>query len=90
MVQLLIPNAYRSYTASASEASLAGDTVGDALRDLLRQYPALRPHLLSPNGELRPFINLYVNGENIKTLQGMETALKAGDNLRMVASIAGG
>jgi len=89
MIQLQIPNAYRSYTA-ASEALLEGETVGDAFADLLHQHPALRPHVLSPNGQLRPFINLFVNGENIKALQGMETALKTGDSLRMVASIAGG
>ena len=89
MIQLQIPNAYRSYTAG-SEALLAGETVGEAFADLLRQNPALRSHVLSPNGELRPFINLFVNGENIKALQGMETTLKPGDNLRIVASIAGG
>ena len=89
MVRLQIPNAYRSYTA-ASETLLEGETVGEAFADLLHQYPALRPHVLSPNGEIRPFISLFVNGENIKALQGMETALKAGDSLRMVASIAGG
>lgn len=90
MVQLQIPNPYRSYTGLAGEVMLTGDTVTEAFADLLRQHPALRPHLFNPNGKLRPYINLFVNGENIKTLQGMDTILKDGDSLHMVASIAGG
>lgn len=90
MIQLQIPNAYRSYTGLATDVLLVGETVDEVFADLLRQYPTLRPHLFNPNGKLRPYINLFVNGENIKTLQGMETKLKDGDSLRMVASIAGG
>jgi molybdopterin converting factor small subunit len=90
VIQLQIPNAYRSYTGSATDVLLVGETINEVFADLLRQHPALRPHLFSPNGKLRPYINLFVNGENIRTLQGMETKLKDGDSLRMVASIAGG
>ena len=60
------------------------------MNDLVTQYPTLRPHLFNGNAELRPFVNLFVNNENIRDLQGLETPLKEGDRLMLIPSIAGG
>jgi adenylyltransferase/sulfurtransferase len=58
--------------------------------DLITHYPALRPHLFSGEGELRPFVNLFLNEDDVRHLQGVETPLKESDRLMIVPSIAGG
>jgi molybdopterin converting factor small subunit len=57
---------------------------------LIELYPALKPHLYNGSGELRPFVNLFLNDENIKDLQGLETPLNESDRLMLIPSIAGG
>ena len=63
---------------------------GQALKELTDQYPALHPHLFSEEGELRAFVNLFLNDEDIRHLQGQATPLKEGDRLMILPSIAGG
>jgi len=69
---------------------VVGHNVAEALDDLLESYPSLRPHLTNGSGELRPFVNLFLNQDNIKDLQGTETPLQEDDLLMMIPSIAGG
>jgi adenylyltransferase/sulfurtransferase len=64
--------------------------VGEAMSDLLEQHPDLRRHLYAEDGKLRAFVNLYVNDEDIRYLQKEATAVKEGDNISIVPSIAGG
>ena len=72
------------------EVTVKGNTVGDAMDDLMVQYPTLRPHLYNGNAELRPFVNLFLNEENIRELQGLATPLQETDRLMLIPSIAGG
>jgi adenylyltransferase/sulfurtransferase len=58
--------------------------------DLIAQYPSLRPHLFNGDGHLRPFVNLFLNDENIRDLQGVDTPLHADDKLLLIPSVAGG
>ena len=67
-----------------------GDTVADLIVDLERQYPGLRERLLDEAGELRRFVNIYVNQEDIRFMQNRETVLKDGDEVAIVPAIAGG
>lgn len=87
---LRIPTPLRAYTSGQSEISVQGQTVGAALLDLLRQYPALQPHLYNGEGGLRPFVNLFVGENNVKDLQGIDTPLQDSDRLLLIPSIAGG
>jgi len=80
----------RSYTNGQTLVAVSGGTVRAAVDDLLRQYPVLRPHLCNAKGELRPFVNLFVNQENIKTLDGMDTILADQDQVLLMPSISGG
>jgi len=64
--------------------------VSEAMSDLLAQHPDLRRHLYADDGRLRAFVNLYVNDEDIRYLQKEATAVKEGDNISIVPSIAGG
>jgi sulfur-carrier protein len=90
MPVLRIPTPLRSYTAGQSEIPVAGDTVAEAMNDLMGQYPSLKPHLYNGTGALRPFVNLFVGENNIKDLKGLETPLEADDRLLLIPSIAGG
>ena len=90
MPKLRIPTPLRSYAGGQNEIQLQGETVAKLLEDLLNHYPALRPHLTNGEGELRPFVNLYLNEDNIRELQGMETPLSENDRLMLIPSIAGG
>jgi molybdopterin converting factor small subunit len=67
-----------------------GATVGAALDELAERYPQLRQHLFNEDGELRSFVNVFVNSEDVRYLRRTETPLSEGDTVRIVPSIAGG
>jgi molybdopterin synthase sulfur carrier subunit len=89
-VLVRIPTPLRAVTMGAGEVQAKGDTVADLIEDLERQYPGLRERLVEEGGEIRRFINIYVNEEDIRFLQGKKTSLKEGDHVSIVPAIAGG
>ena len=89
-VLVRIPTPLRSITKGNAEVQAAGDTIDGLVADLERQFPGLRERLVDDGGDLRRFINFYVNQEDIRFLQGNKTALKDGDEVSIVPAIAGG
>jgi molybdopterin synthase sulfur carrier subunit len=89
-VLVRIPTPLRRVTNGAGEVHAKGGDVGELIEDLDRQYPGLRERLVEESGELRRFINIYVNQEDLRFLSGRETALKEGDEVSIVPAIAGG
>ncbi|PWU19807.1 MAG: molybdopterin synthase sulfur carrier subunit [Candidatus Rokuibacteriota bacterium] len=89
-VLVRIPTPLRSVTKGSAEVKATADTVAALIDDLERQFPGLRERLIEQNGELRRFINIYVNQEDIRFLQGAKTTLKQGDEVSIVPAIAGG
>jgi adenylyltransferase/sulfurtransferase len=89
-VTIHIPTPLRRFTADHGEVQVDGGTVGEALRDLTRQFPALQRHLYTDDGALRSFVNIFLNDEDVRHLQKDGTALKSGDTLSIIPSIAGG
>ena len=89
-VLVRIPTPLRSLTKGSAEVQAKGDTVDDLVQDLERQYSGLRERLLDDKGELRRFVNIYVNEEDVRFLGGKMTALKEGDTVSIVPAIAGG
>lgn len=89
-VMVRIPTPLRSVTKGASEVVAKGKDVGELIDDLDRQFPGLRDRLVEESGELRRFVNIYVNQEDVRFLSGQETPLKDGDELSIVPAIAGG
>lgn len=89
-VLVRIPTPLRGMTKGSGEVQATAETVGDLIEDLERQYPGLRERLVEESGEIRRFINIYVNEEDIRFLQGAKTALKEGDEVSIVPAIAGG
>jgi MoaD family protein len=90
MPTLRIPTPLRTYTNGESEIDVQGKNVSEVMNDLMTQYPTLKPHLTNNEGNLRPFVNLFLGEENIDELQGLETPLKESDRLLLIPSIAGG
>jgi molybdopterin converting factor small subunit len=87
---LRIPTPLRSYTGNLAEVPVQGETIAQAMESLVLAYPTLRPHLYNSEGQLRPFVNLFLGQENIKDLQGMDTPVKEEDRILLIPSIAGG
>jgi molybdopterin converting factor small subunit len=90
MTTIRIPTPLRPYTNSQAEVPVSGATVGAVLNDLTRQYPTLKQHLYNDGGELRAFVNVFVNDEDIRHIRGAETPVQDRDRLMIVPSIAGG
>lgn len=90
MPTIRIPMPLRPYTNSQAEVPVAGETVGAVLGDLTQKFPNLRQHLYGDNGELRAFVNVYLNDEDIRHIKGADTPVKDNDRLMIVPSIAGG
>jgi molybdopterin synthase sulfur carrier subunit len=89
-VVVRIPTPLRSLTKGAAEVQVSAETVTALIEDLERRYPGLRERLVDEGGELRRFVNVYVNEEDVRFLDGAKTALKAGDHVAIVPAIAGG
>ena len=89
-MKILVPTPLRQYAGKQSAVDVPAGTVGEALNALTSTYPDLRKHLYSDEGKLRAFVNLYLNDEDVRYLQKEETAVKDGDTLSIVPSIAGG
>src|SRR5262245_26889072 len=89
-VNILIPTALRNYAGGTDSLTVDAGTVGDALDALTNKYPELKKHLYNEQGQLRHFVNIYVNDEDIRYSEKHETPIKSGDSISIVPSIAGG
>ena len=89
-VTVRVPTPLRRLTDGQGEVEVEARTVREAIEKLEEQYPGFKERLLDENGELRRFVNLYLNDEDIRFLKGADTELKDGDVLSIVPAIAGG
>lgn len=90
MSTVRIPTPLRPYAEGQKEIDVRADTVGGALDDLTRQHPGLRQHLYDEEGQLRAYVNVFLNEEDIRGLDGSETSMSPEDRITIVPSIAGG
>src|ERR671918_2644983 len=89
-MKIYIPTPLRPYAGRADAVDVEATTVGEALSRLVEQHPDLRRHLYADDGRLRAFVNVYLNDEDVRYLQKEATAVKEGDSISIVPSIAGG
>ena len=89
-VSVLIPSALRAFVDRKSEIEAEGATVGEALAHVAAQYPDLKHQIYEDDTKLRGFVNVFVDGTNIKKLNGLETAVASGATVMLVPAIAGG
>ena len=90
MVQVRIPTPLRKYTGGAEAVQAEGTTVAGLVADLDKRHPGIRERICDESGAVRRFDNIFVNGEDIRFLQNLDTAVKAGDEVSVVPAIAGG
>ena len=89
-VSVLIPTPLRKFTNNEETVSVPAGTIADLIASLEAQYPGIKARLTDDTGELRRFINIYVNEEDIRFLEGKDTPIKEGDAVSIVPAIAGG
>lgn len=85
-----LPAPLRAFVGERAEIAVSAETVGAALETLAERYPPLRRHLYAEDGELRGYVNVYLNEDDVRTLAGPRTAVESGDVVTVVPSIAGG
>ena len=89
-VVVRIPTPLRRVTGGQDKASVDGDNLVQIIESLEAQYPGLKERLCDESGDLRHFVNIYVNGEDVRFLDGLETAISSGDEVSIVPAVAGG
>lgn len=89
-LRINIPAPLRRYTEGQGLVEVSGSSVGSALASLVELHPALKSQLYTDEGRLRAFVNVYLNDEDIRFLEKMETTVTADDVISIVPSIAGG
>lgn len=89
-VKVRIPTPLQGLTGGAAEVTAEGKTVRELIEDLERKYSGIKARLCDENGEVRRFVNIFVNDEDIRFLNGLDTELKEGDEVSIIPAIAGG
>jgi molybdopterin synthase sulfur carrier subunit len=89
-VTVLLPSTLTSRTGNRTSVAVSGATVRDVIAALDAAHPGLRFNLCHETGELRPFVNIFVNGVHVRYLRGIETPLAPGAMLHIMPSVAGG
>lgn len=89
-IRVLIPTPLRNFTDGKAQVQANGGTVGELLTQLDIRYPGLKERVCEEDGEIRRFVNVFVNGENARQRDGAATALKPGDEVGIIPAMAGG
>ena len=89
-VTVRIPTPLRRLTDGQDKVSVDGATLGDIVGSLETQFPGIKERLCDESGEIRNFVNVYVNGEDVRFESGLETVTKSGDEVSIVPAVAGG
>lgn len=89
-VTVRVPTPLRRAAGGARDVQADGASVSSVIEDLERRYPGFKDRLCEDDGTLRRFINIYVNGEDIRYAQGIETTVKDGDELSIIPAVSGG
>jgi len=85
-----VPTPLRKFTQGCDEVDASGQTISGLFNDLEQNYPGIKERIIDDTGKVRRFVNVYVNGDDIRFLKNMDTAIKDGDNVSIVPAIAGG
>jgi sulfur-carrier protein len=89
-VRVRVPTPLRRFTAGNGEVIAAGASLKDIINDLESRHPGMRDRLLDEKGEIRRFVNIYVNGDDVRFLDQLNSSVKDGDDISIVPAIAGG
>ena len=90
MSTVFIPAVLRANVGGVKSLDVPGDSIRAVVTSLVADHPALGSQLLTPDGELNRFVNVYVNGQDVRYLAGLETPVASGDEVRLLPAMAGG
>src|SRR5918997_2349482 len=90
MSTVKIPPVLRASVGGAKEVEADGANVGDVLRSLAQQHPATQSQLFSEDGDLNRYVNVYLNDEDVRVLDGLDTSVTEGDTIVILPAMAGG
>ncbi len=85
-----IPTVLRPSVGGAKELDIHGDTVGGVVRALVERHPTLGGQVFTPDGELNRYVNVYLNGQDVRYLAGLDTPVDEADEVRLLPAMAGG
>ena len=89
-VMVRIPTPLRRMTGGKDKVEVESNTLGEMVENLESTYPGFKERLVDENGDLRYFVNSYINGEDVRFLQGLQTSTSTGDEVSIVPAVAGG
>ena len=89
-IMVRIPTPLRRVTNGQDKVSVNGSSISEIIGDLDSQFPGLKERLCDEHGELRNFVNIYVNGEDVRFLDGINSPTTEGDEISIVPAVAGG
>jgi molybdopterin synthase sulfur carrier subunit len=89
-VTVRLPTIMRSNAGGQSEISAEGETIGEVIDDVVRQFPGTATHLRAPDGGVHRFVNVYLNDEDVRYLGKLDTKVSDGDTVSIVPAVAGG
>ena len=89
-ISVRLPTVLRPHANGDSEVEVAGETVGEAFTDLLGRYPGMRQNILDADGNLHRFVNVYVNDDDVRYLDRLDTSVVPGDEVSILPAVAGG
>jgi molybdopterin converting factor small subunit len=90
MTTVWLPQVLRAAVGGSKQVEVDGSTVGEVVRALVARHPSLGGQLLTPDGDLNRFVNVFVDGQDVRYLQGLETPVGAGGDVRILPAMAGG
>lgn len=89
-VKVKIPTQLRTLTAGSSEVEASGGTIAALIEDLEARHPGIRERIVDESGSLRRFVNVYVDDEDVRFLQGLDTQIGEGGRVSIIPAVAGG
>ncbi len=89
-VRVRVPTPLRRFTGGNGEVTAAGTSIKEVINDLESRHPGMRERLLDDKGEIRRFVNIYLNGDDVRFLDQLNSTVKDGDDISIVPAIAGG
>ena len=90
MATVFIPSSLRRYTAGQSKAKVNGSTVNELMENLEQQYPGVKSRLCDESGQIKRYVNVFINDEEIRALQGADSPVSEKDEVSIVPAMAGG
>ena len=89
-VDVRLPTVLRPQAGGQSTVTVKGSTIGDVLRELVSEFPGMSGQLLNEDGSLHRFVNVYVNDDDVRYLESLDTPVKDGDEVSLLPAVAGG